>query len=218
MPSDEVLIPTPAAEWGKPGFVVRLPSNRVARLTRSQVIFTMIRDNNLPNPLAAIVSKMIGSYQSGNMNNMSEEDMVSELGPESVPVLLKFVDDVVLECMVEPRCERPYVADFREEDEQHNQAELLRQSQWEPSLGSISLELISNEDKAYIFKVALGGAADLEAFRAQSQAVVVAPQHGTDLLGDAINAAGRKAAAIKSPTASKKVAPGDRKPSTRRRG
>lgn len=215
MPSDEVLIPTPADEWGKPGFVVRLPSNRIARLTRSQVIFTMIRDNNLPNPLAAIVSKMIGSYQSGDMHSMSEEDMVNELGPESVPVLLKFVDDVVMECMVEPRCERPYIADFREEDEAHNQTELSRQAQWEPSSGAISLEVVSNEDKAYIFKVAMGGAADLEAFRQQSQAVVVAPQHGTDLLGDAINAAGRKAAAAKKPAARKPAAPRARKPSAR---
>lgn len=211
MPTDQGLIPTPAAEWGTPGFVVLLPSGRTVRVTRSKILFTMLKDNNLPNPLARVVGKMMEEFSNKKRDQVVPEDILKELGPEGVPTLMRFVDDCVISCMLEPRCERPYMAEIIDDDPENNKAELKKQVEWEPTFGAISLEQVEMEDRAFIFQVAMGGATDLESFREQSKAALASPQYGADVFNSTVGAVGaptRPKPKVTKRTTEKKIVPG----------
>lgn len=211
MPTDQGLIPTPAAEWGAPGFVVLLPSGRTIRVTRSKILFTMLKDNNLPNPLAQVVGKMMEEFSNKKRDKVVAEDILKELGPEGVPTLMRFVDDCVISCMLEPRCERPYMAQIIDDDPEKNKTELQKQVEWEPTPGAISLEQVEMEDRAFIFQVAMGGAADLESFREQSKAALASPQYGADVFDDTVSVVGtptRPKPKVTKRTTAKKIIPG----------
>lgn len=167
--------PTPAAQWQtavERGFLTQLPSGNWARVTRSDFFLTMIKENRLPNPLAQVVSDMIK-----NKGQIDQDASLEEMATDSIPSLLGFMDEVAMAVMLEPRVEQRPTPQLTG-DVEHDAQEQARCKAWSPSEGVIELTALTFEDRAFLFRVALGGATDLESFRAEQAALVAASQHG----------------------------------------
>lgn len=157
---------TPASSWRSvEGFVAELPSGNSARIKRTMDILTMVKQGRIPNPLAGIVMEAIRSKGTMDLD-------LSAMPAEAIPQMFSMIDDVAIGCMLEPRVERPYYAKDDSEEEQRKETE------WQPSEGAISLAMLDEMDKMYLFRVAMGGATDLESFRAALESGVATAQDG----------------------------------------
>lgn len=157
------VTPTPASEWKSEtkqdvslGFMVTLPSGNNAKVTRSVDFFVMLRENRIPNPLADIVSKMINAKQDESGNAI-----MPDMSAEQVGLMFEFVNKIACDIMLEPRCVIP-------------PTDPGALAMWVQPEGAIIITELSDEDRMYLFGVALGGTTDLAAFRKeQAKAVAV---------------------------------------------
>lgn len=148
---------TPAGAWKRPndpqGFIVELPSGNFARVIRSVNFFTMLKENRIPNPVAEVINSMIEDKKAGQEPDQSKVDV------NAATELLKFIDTLLVDVMIEPRFIIP-PATFEEKVD------------WVCPEGFITPADMSDDDKFYLFTVAVGGATDLEQFRAEQRAAM----------------------------------------------
>ncbi len=177
---------TSAADWSastsrEEGQVVELPSGRSVRAIRLLNMEVLLRSGRIPNPLAAVIHKMMENRQT----NFEAEDLQD---PEVANQMLGMVDIAVEGCMIEPKAIRPPVigvrpmtgATFEETEEAFNQ----RLQEFEDIVGNpavyntVSTELIGLEDKMYLFFFSQGGAAELATFRSTTQRAMASVSAG----------------------------------------
>lgn len=154
--------PTPADQWNSPrkqGFHVKLPSGNVCRVKRTMDFLEMARKGEMPNPLAAIVIKMVESGE-------PIADL-QKLPPESQLQMLVFIDEQVCRMMVEPRCMIP-----PEKDDEGN--DVIAEFWQPPVAGCISILDLTQEDRLFLFNVSQGGPTDLASFRSMQEGLVEA--------------------------------------------
>lgn len=173
MPASPTPAPqiTSAASWAQQeiaGVVTELPSGKVVMLRRTLDLPVMLKSGRIPNPLAQVIQRMISKGQS----ELPSEDMAD---PVVFQQMMDMVDTSVAAAMVEPKAVVPPVKGkrsgsgipFPETDEQFQE----RWASFEEVVNhpevhnAVSTDLISIEDKIFIFFFAQGGAADLATFR-----------------------------------------------------
>lgn len=179
--TDQTLAPTPVSQWRRgvsgEGFVVQLPTGNVVRMRRSVDFWTMLKHDRIPNPLGEVLREHIQA--------MGKKELVMEdLDPQAIPQLLAFVDEIDSGCVLEPRWEMPYVPI------DDSSTEKQRAREWQPSEGALSIEEVDLLDKYYVFRVAIGGAADMASFLAESKQAMAGTQYGQDLREGSSGAAG----------------------------
>lgn len=166
--TEEEVEVTSAAAWKRPikSFVVELPSGNTARIIRKLNFFNMLKEGRIPNNLAEIINGMIADKRAGNGAD------TTRIGTDDVGELLKFIDVMLVDIMVEPRFVlAPEGFEAKVE--------------WTCPADAITSEDLTDEDKFYLFGVALGGATDLEQFRAEQREIMATASNGVEVLPDA---------------------------------
>lgn len=179
MPASEPQI-TAASEWGadKQGFVVELPSGRVARIKRSLDLSALLKQGRIPNPLNSIIMEMVRTKK--------QDFDIAKLDPDAMQQFMKLVDDIMCRCFVEPRCQQPPERLPGEDINAYQE----RADAWAPAEGSIHVEWVSEIDKMFVFAVAQGAATDLAPFREAESADVEAVGSVEDLEPETEHAVG----------------------------
>jgi hypothetical protein len=159
---------TSLADWVRPnqnpkivGFVIELPSGNRVRMTRGVDLLTMIKEGRIPNPLADVINEMI------NKRGETDAPKVAELPIETLQQLLQFVDKLTEEVILEPKlASKPYPSEEGADT-------------WVcPEGYGCVQELLTVDDRFFIFGVALGGAANLKQFREQQEAALANLSNG----------------------------------------
>lgn len=171
--------PTPASAWKRPqapseqplGIVVQLPSGNSAKVVRSVNFFTMVKENRLPNPIGEVVNRMISNKE----EDKHYADGI-EVTAKAAAAMTNFIDQLLVDCMVEPEFVIPPV------DEQGQPVE-----GWEQPENSITPADMVDEDKFFLFSVVLGGTTDLEQFRKQSSEIMAVTSDVPDIQPKAID-------------------------------
>ncbi len=156
--------PTPASSWKRPdpqdkseqplGIVVQLPSGNSAKVVRSVNFFTMVKNDQLPNPMGQIVKKMIANKEEEKPFNEG-----IEVTAKAAAAMTSFIDQLLVDCMVEPQYVIPPVDD----------------PEWVVPSDTITPDMMVDEDKFFLFSVVLGGTTDLERFRRESLQAMATP-------------------------------------------
>lgn len=142
--------PTSAEDWKsarKKGFTLTLPSGMVAHVRRTLDLFARLEREEIPNPLAGIVTRLI----KGEPVTMTEEG----IGQDGMLQMLMEMNNTAVAMMISPEC--VHVPDDAPWD-------------WEPPKGKISTADIDLMDKVFLYNVAQGGTADLAKFRKDAEA------------------------------------------------
>lgn len=153
--------PTSAADWRsarKKGFTVTLPSGQAALVRRTLDLFARLEREEIPNPLAGIVTKLI----QGEPVEMSEES----IGQEGMAQMLTEMNNTIVAMMIVP--EVMHVPEDAPWD-------------WEPPEGKISTADVDLMDKVFLYNVAQGGTADLAKFRKDAKAFLEPLPDGTGI-------------------------------------
>lgn len=195
---DQNLQVTSADEWRKPaveGFIVELPSGKVARVRRTMDLFSLVQQGKVPNLLSGIVGDMLSKGK-------AEAPTLEELKVEELIEMLSFIDQCVIACMLEPKVAQhpPLQKDGELVLDKDNVP--IPDPEWEPPAGFISTADVDMGDKMFLFTLAQGGSADAARFREEQDGVVRRVLDGEDLpvpsVEPSVNREQRRAAARKS--------------------
>lgn len=162
---------TSAASWQKQdqvqGLVTELPSGKIVMLLRKLDLPVMLKSGRIPNPLASIITEMIGKgEQTLPMDKMED--------PQVFEQMMTMVDTCVSSSMVEPKAIlSPVKGKHPRSGIRFPESDEAFQKRWDeyedvlndPLANTISTDWISIEDKIFIFFFSQGGAADLATFR-----------------------------------------------------
>lgn len=173
---------TSASAWRSirlEGQLVPLPSGNVARLRRTLDLFTLIKENRLPNPLAGFVSKLIGGGLEKLQEGSTEDEVLEAAQASGEKISSGEVDDAVMgqllvlidmclpDIFIEPR--------VMSVPEGENPAT------WVPDdPEAIALPDVDLSDRMAAFAWAQGGILQLKSFP-DAGASVAAPPHGDDV-------------------------------------
>lgn len=148
-------------QWKKKGEEVDVPSGKVALCRRvSPDIF--LRKGVLPNALMPLVKEAL---KTGKAPDLEEADIKID----DVEDVLKMYDHVVKHIVIEPKLTLP-----PEKDEHGEEVE-------ERDPDKLYTDEVDFEDKVFLFNWAVGGTADVEQFRKESQENVGALRSGEDV-------------------------------------
>lgn len=171
---------TPASQWRtqtKEGFVTELPSGNFARIRRTMDLFDLLKNGQIPNPLAARIKDMLNS-KGGGLPDLSQGE--GDQG-EAVTQMMDLVARQCVATFVEPRVEvKPDDWDPEAIDPDTKE----KKGEWEPSEGAISIDDLTIQDRMFVFAFAQGMALDLSAFRGQPAAPVAPVTHGEGVAAD----------------------------------
>lgn len=179
----EELAPTRAEDWAsaspavatEEGFIVELPSGNRVRARRTLNLPMLVQDGTIPNPLNKIIAE---AMERGEPNFLTQN-----ADPQANRQMLQLLEDQCVEIVLEPKVSRPTPQgrDPKAGPEETWSAYIKRIHDWKPDPGTISLFAIDMSDKMYLMAIGQGMAADLETFRAQSQASLDGLQAGKDV-------------------------------------
>lgn len=169
---------TSTDEWlaDQQGQLVELPSGKVVRMIMPGMQ-AFVRADIIPNELMPLVLKAIDEQEP-----MSEQD-VRDLQKDPA-ILLKMADafdGIFIFCVVEPRFE---LAPTPEDVELYNSRHPDEPVEGPDELrvrGTLYVDRVNMDDKAYVFQCAVGGTRDLETFRAESRAQLEAVSASQDM-------------------------------------
>lgn len=160
MPSDQdELVVTPLDQWkgvAVEGNVIPLPSGNNVRVKRTMDLLDLLKQGRIPNPLGAMVQKMVSGEQ--------KEIMPTDLSPDAVVDMMKLVDETVVRCVTQPKVQAPPDPEDGEEADAYR----ARVNAWTPDEGCAPLSFFTIEDRMYIFVYAQGFAGDLATFREET--------------------------------------------------
>lgn len=176
MPKDQgkkELKVTSAEDWGKDpskqedGFLLELPSGRVAKVRRTLDLPVLLKSGMIPNPLAGIVRKM--------MDNRDSNFPVDEMNGEALGQLLDLIHAAIVKMMIEPKVSAPRQrgrdeSGFRIQETDEEYMKYLED--WAPTVGTVSIFDIDLPDKLYLYAASQGMAADLATFRGEQNQLV----------------------------------------------
>lgn len=147
------------SSWKRPSNpILELPSGHTVRVFNPG-LKTFLVNGTMPNSLMSLAEKAL---QKGQPLGKSETDNLIN-DPKKVADMLKFVDDVVLGVVVEPKVHQT-PAEASERDD-----------------SLLYIDELDDEDKLFIFQWATGGSADLERFRTELAGTLGALQSGDDV-------------------------------------
>ena len=156
--SEEFKTTTSVSDWKKKskstGQEMVLPSGSTC-IARRVDLMVFMKTGRVPNSLRGMMDQAMGGKE------VSEEEVLSKLMEdkegsfETFFKLMKMVDAVLVDCMIEPRVYAAPEPDAHGE----NGEEFLR----DESL--LYTDDIEEEDKMFVFTFAVGGTRDLETFR-----------------------------------------------------
>jgi len=180
------LVPTSVDEWKRQGsqatgFVIELPSGKVARVTRKATDFmAMIKENRIPNPLSEIIMEAVSG----------KRVELGELDETKMAALIAFIDNMCCQMMLEPRCVIPPPQMIPNPEYStvpgvvQEAAPLLPNPDylaWECPDDAVSVEDIDMGDRFFLFNVAIGGTTDLANFRRRQEQAIADSQDGGDV-------------------------------------
>lgn len=162
---------TSASEWKRSseGHELEVPSGKVA-LVRRMGMQAFISKGVIPNSLMPMVNKAMAT---------GEMDVAGELGDldeEKLRDIISLYDAVMLQCVVLPELS-PIP-----EDEEGNVVPLKERDQ-----DLLYVDEVDFEDKVFVFQWVVGGTADLESFRAEQAATLVAIHSGENVVAPPIH-------------------------------
>lgn len=175
-PAPKKAVPTPkkvapttvtsADEWaaGAEGQILELPSGKSARV-RMPGLQAFIAADLIPNELLPIV---MGRATGESMQD--EELAKLRQDPAMLLQLALTMDKIFAYCVTEPKFEPAPTRQL--EDGRTVLAPEAKED------GVLYTDVVSDEDKGYVFNVAVGGTRDLERFRAEQSAQLAAVQAG----------------------------------------
>jgi hypothetical protein len=155
---------TPASEWRSAiteGFIVPLPSGRVARLRRTLDLIELIKTGQIPNPLAGAINTMIKESSTSTTFDLRK------LPEEAIPQMLDLVDKSMERIFVYPKVVEPPEGsgiDWLPEDPE-----------------TISVWAIDAQDRMFAFGFAQGGPGSLAPFRAKQAEAVAGITDGDEV-------------------------------------
>lgn len=191
-PVEELQVTTKANFKGaeKDGQLVKLPSGNVFRVKRSMDMLVMLKAGRIPNPLSGVVQNMV--------DRGSATPEVEDLEGETLIEAMKFIDKCVVDSVVEPKIAVPPDPEKDETADDYG----ARLEEWKKGLEdpesphynpeAVPLTWVDMDDRMFIFVFAQGFAADLEAFRAETRAVMASASDVTPVPRKARRASGRK--------------------------
>lgn len=163
---------TPADEWmaQAEGQLTELPSGKVVRM-RMPGMQAFIASDLIPNELMPIVMQGISLFKPPSEKQLEElrDD------PDLLMKVATTMDRVFAYCVTEPQFE-PTPTKVSA-----NGRLLIDPSQKEP--GVMYTDIVDEQDKSYVFQVAVGGTRDLARFREEQATIVEALSSGQDLVG-----------------------------------
>jgi hypothetical protein len=169
---NEVPTPTTAADWKKTspiqlqGAPITVPSGNVA-LCRRPGMQSIISVGIVPNSLMSIISQAVnGEEIDAEKLRKKSEELLSN--PTLLADYLEMVDRIVCFSVIEPHVEMPPKdnADPRKPDQ-------------------LYADEVDLEDKQFIFQWAVGGTANLETFREETERSMAAFRDGQNVQGPA---------------------------------
>ena len=134
----------------------------------------MLKDGRIPNPLATIINEMVAKKGQANIR-------ADEMAPAELYEMLKLVDDVVSRAVLEPLVAVAPQKYLLEPDEDGSPKLNPERLEWVCPEGHLPTDEITWEDRLFIFGVALGGATDLETFRAQQASAMAVVSDVSDV-------------------------------------
>lgn len=156
---------TPVEAWGRnttsveEGFVAKLPSGNVVRMTRTLDLAELLSTGRIPNPLAGIVQSMM---EKGETSFPETNDM------KTIEQLMDLLNTTFCRAVLEPRFSMPSVRKHNEKVDDYYE----RINAWEAPERTVPIFDVLLQDKMFVFAVAQGAAADLALFREQPGADV----------------------------------------------
>lgn len=162
MPAKKI---TTIAQWkGAQGIDLELPSGNVCKVKRGRGIQVFIKQGRIPNSLLNIIQK---SMRDGEVAPESLQTIATT--PEMISDMVRMVDDVTVEMVLEPKVQKaPMNEDDRRDD-------------------LLYVDEVDLDDKMFIFQWATSGAKDLETFRSRQNANVAALQSGEGIQPTSVN-------------------------------
>lgn len=155
---------SPVSSWKKENRspLLTLPSGNVVRVFNPGMK-TFLVNGTLPNSLMSVAEKALQKGQPLRKEEM--EQIIND--PKKIADMLKFVDELTMAVVVEPRIHpTPAEGSLRSDDE-------------------LYIDDIDDEDKLFIFQWATGGSTDLERFRSELAGSLDALQPGNDMASTA---------------------------------
>lgn len=140
----------------KKGFApqeLSLPSGNVC-LARRRTLDVFMKEGRIPNSLMSIVQQQMNETDGKNSSAMDESLGEIMDDPQKLADITRLADEVVIQCVVEPKVHRA------PDDEEDRDDELLY------------VDEVDLDDKMFIFSWSVGGTKDLERFRQESTSVV----------------------------------------------
>lgn len=147
---------TAASEWlaEAEGVLTELPSGKVVRVIMPGMQ-AFIQADLIPNELMPIVLGAIQQHQPAPTSEL--QDMQRD--PQMLLRLVETTDKVFAYCVTEPKFEMAVPKEAR-------------------VAGVLYTDMVSTEDKGYVFQIAVGGPRDLAQFRAEQATQLAALQAG----------------------------------------
>lgn len=143
----------------KRGKLLPLPSGLVVRARRVGIedFILKAKSSSVPNPLLEIVSETLEKGQKADPNKMmgGEED---EVDLEMIAEMMKMVDAIIMESVVEPRIHPSLDEDGEEIPEVDRDDDL------------VYIDDLDGEDKMFLFQWNTGGTEDIASFREEAGA------------------------------------------------
>lgn len=164
------LVVTTADEWfaGAEGQIIELPSGRCVRL-RMPGIQAFISADLIPNELMPIILGAIQKFEP-----VDDADLRKiQSDPQMLLQLAYTMDKIFAYCVTEPKFE--VVPTFVDDQGRT----MVNEGGKEPQV--LYTDLVSDDDKSYVFNCAVGGVRDLETFRAEQAAAMEAVQAGSNV-------------------------------------
>ena len=166
--TDEELQVTDVSDWKKGGSFfgtpMTLPSGKVARI-KTPGIRAFMKSGRVPNSLMSIITSKLEPAKAGKPEEVDAEDMLREMleNPERLGDLLEMVDALTIECFAQPK-----VHPVPENDDNRDDSKLY-------------VDEVDDDDKFFVFSVAVGGPKDLETFRDELDRNVEAVQSSLEM-------------------------------------
>lgn len=169
------VVATSAQDWNKAavpeeeGFTVELPSGNAVMMRRTLDLPVLLRTGQIPNPLAAIVRRM--------MDTLDPNFKTGELTGETLWQFLDLIDTTIVRCVISPKLSTPE----RRQKKQTWEEWADEVAAWEPDPNTVSIFDVEMNDKLFIFSLAQGMAADLASFRGIQNAAMASLQASGDV-------------------------------------
>lgn len=154
--------PTSVAAWKKSAAAVpmEMPSGNYMRV-RKVGMQAIIKTGIMPNSLMGIAQKAVEKGQTAEPTNEELMSLIED--PAKVQEIGKFMDELTILCAEEPKVHRLPDEGVEKDDE------------------LLYIDEVDEEDKMFIFQVVTGGTTDIETFRDEVSATMVAVRGREDL-------------------------------------